>query len=364
MSRRSKLSDEHWMEFATELAVRGLGHTAPNPAVGCVLVKAGRVVGRGYHRLAGLPHAEAEALADAGRRARGSTAYVTLEPCSHHGRTPPCADALIAGGVARVVIGVRDPNPTVRGKGLRRLRAAGIDVTVGVLSVECTELIRGFTHWIENGAPWVELKLAATLDGRIAAHGGASKWISSAASREFVQRMRARADGILVGAGTVQRDDPRLNCRLPGARNPVRIVLDDKLVTPPDARVVRGRGECLIAASPTAMASRRRRLEKAGAEVLPIRVRGRQGWTRLLRELGRRGMHELLVEGGSAVATSLIRARMVNSLTIFYNPRFMGADGVPLVGGLGVRSPEKAPRLRTDGVFLSGDDIVWMGKPE
>jgi len=364
VSRRAQLPDEHWMAEAARLGRMGLGHTAPNPAVGCVLVKAGRIVGRGYHRKAGGPHAEVEALRDARRRARGSTAYVTLEPCCHEGKTPPCVDALIDAGVAAVVVGVRDPNPKVCGKGIRKLRAAGLKVTTRVLSDECSDLIHGFSHWIETGRPWVVLKLAATLDGRIAPRTGASKCISSAPSREIVQQMRARADAILVGAGTVLADDPRLDCRLPGATGPVRIVLDDQLVTPPHARVVRGKGTCLIAASPSAASTRRRRLEKAGAEVLPVSVRGKRGWHRLLSELGRRGMHELLVEGGSTVATSLLKARMVNSAVIFYNPRFIGSDGVPLVGELGVRHPDRALRLRTDGVFLSGDDIVWMGKPE
>jgi diaminohydroxyphosphoribosylaminopyrimidine deaminase/5-amino-6-(5-phosphoribosylamino)uracil reductase len=332
------------MAEAVELAVRGLGHTAPNPAVGCVLVKAGRVVGRGYHRRAGLAHAEAEALRDAGRRARGATAYVTLEPCSHHGRTPPCADALIDAGVARVVVGARDPNLSVGGKGLKRLRAAGVDVRTRILSSDCQELIRGFRSWVETGKPWVHLKLASTLDGRIAARGGDSKWISSPASRTLVQRMRARSDAIL-------------------ARDPVRVILDDKLLTPTTARVVRGRGGCLIAAA-AASPTKKRRLEGAGAEILDMSVRGKRGWHRLLRELGRRGMHELLVEGGSGVATSLIRAGMVNSVTIFYNPRFMGSDGVPLVGGLAVRSPARALRMSTQGVFVLGDDIVWTGKPE
>jgi diaminohydroxyphosphoribosylaminopyrimidine deaminase/5-amino-6-(5-phosphoribosylamino)uracil reductase len=351
------------MAEAVELAVRGLGHTAPNPAVGCVLVKAGRVVGRGYHRRAGLAHAEAEALRDAGRRARGATAYVTLEPCSHHGRTPPCADALIDAGVARVVVGARDPNLSVGGKGLKRLRAAGVDVRTRILSSDCQELIRGFRSWVETGKPWVHLKLASTLDGRIAARGGDSKWISSPASRTLVQRMRARSDAILVGVGTVRADDPRLTCRLAGSRDPVRVILDDKLLTPTTARVVRGRGGCLIAAA-AASPTKKRRLEGAGAEILDMSVRGKRGWHRLLRELGRRGMHELLVEGGSGVATSLIRAGMVNSVTIFYNPRFMGSDGVPLVGGLAVRSPARALRMSTQGVFVLGDDIVWTGKPE
>ncbi len=236
-------------------------------------------------------------------------------------------------------------------------------MTTGVSDADCTELVRGFRSWIETGKPWVHLKLAATMDGRIAARGGASKWISSKPSRVLVAHMRARADAIVVGAGTVVADDPRLTSRLKGTRDPLRVVLDDRLSISPGARVVTGRGGCLIAAAPSASSAKRRSLERAGAEVLSLSVRGKRGWDRLLRELGGRGVHEVLVEGGSSVATRLLRAGVVNSMTIFYNPRLMGSDGVPLVGPLGVRSPERALRLETAGVSLSGDDIVWTGKP-
>jgi diaminohydroxyphosphoribosylaminopyrimidine deaminase/5-amino-6-(5-phosphoribosylamino)uracil reductase len=350
-----------WMTAAVELARRGLGKTAPNPAVGCVIVKNGRVVGRGFHQRAGGPHAEIVALREAGARARGATVYVTLEPCCHHGRTPPCTDALIEAGVARVVAGVQDPNPAVAGNGIRVLRRAGVECAIAPGGSECDDVVRSFRHWIETGRPWVQLKLAASLDGRIAAKGGDSKWISSAISRREVQRMRARADAVLVGAGTVLHDDPRLTCRTRGGSNPLRIVLDRHLATPPDARVLRGRGRCLIVTSSAASATRRRRLERAGAEVCAVPLRGRAGWERLLDLLGARGLHELLVEGGSKVATSLLRAGLVNTLTIFYNPRLIGADGIPLVGNLGVRSPKQALRLRTQATWRSGDDLVWRG---
>jgi diaminohydroxyphosphoribosylaminopyrimidine deaminase/5-amino-6-(5-phosphoribosylamino)uracil reductase len=352
-----------WMEAALAEAARGLGRVSPNPAVGCVLVRGGREVGRGFHRRFGGPHAEVEALKAAGPRARGATAYVTLEPCRHEGKTGPCTEALIAAGVARVVAGVRDPNPAVAGKGLDYLRRRGVEAVVGPMRQQCSELIRGFRSWVTTGLPYVHLKLAASLDGRIAARGGASKWISGAASRRRVQEMRLRADAVLVGAGTVVADDPRLTCRLGPPTGPLRVVLDPHLATPPGARLLAAKGSSLLICSPAAKAARRRRLEQAGAEVLELDSRGRKGWGRLLSRLGRRGCLELLVEGGASVAASALRAGVVNAMTIFYNPRFIGGDGVPLVGPLGVTDPARAPRASTSSWEMLGEDLVWSGKP-
>ena len=362
MAARSKAtSDTRWMAEACALAAQGFGKTRPNPPVGCVLVKNGRRVAGGYHRKAGAPHAEVEALGEAGMRARGATAYVTLEPCGHQGRTPPCTDALIAAGVARVVIGCTDPNPQVRGRGARYLRRAGIEVLTGVLASECTDVIRGFDCLMREGRPWVQLKLASTLDGRIATSRGESKWISCPESRARVQTMRARSDCVLVGVGTVLSDDPRLTCRIRGKSNPLRIVADRGLRTPADSRVIAGRGESLVVCGKEASASARRRLERAGAEVFEIRATGTRWWDRLLIELGRRGMLELLVEGGGRVAGSALRAGVVNAMTIFYNPRLIGADGVPLVGALGVRHMGEALRPRSSSWGTSGSDFVWNG---
>jgi len=356
--------DEAWMEAACEQAVRGLGKTAPNPAVGCVIVANGRVVGRGFHRRAGAAHAEVEALREAGRSARGATVYVTLEPCCTHGRTPPCTEALLAAGVKRVVVGCRDPNPEVSGRGARKLARAGIEVLVGVCAPRCRDIIRGFESWIIDKRPWVQLKLAASLDGRIASRTGASKWISSQVSRRRVQEMRARSGAVVVGITTVLKDDPRLTCRLRGANNPLRVILDSSLRTPVDSRVVCGAGSVLIVSNPDPPERRRRRLECAGAEVVGIDTRGRRGWRRLLAELGRRGIHEVLIEGGAQVAASALRARVVNSVTIFYNPRLIGSDGVPLVGALGVTDPAGGPRFVTHEWGTSGEDLVWTGRPE
>ncbi len=361
MARSGASADEAWMLEACAQAEKGLGRTAPNPAVGCVIVSGGRAVAWGYHRRAGLAHAEIEALRRAAGRARGATVYVTLEPCCHHGKTPPCIESLIEAGVSRVVVGVRDPNPAVRGRGLRALRSAGIRVDVGVAEAECSRLIRGFSHWITTGKPWLHLKLAASLDGRIASVSGESKWISGPASRKLVQSMRARSDAVIVGIGTLLADDPRLTCRVRGGRDPLRVVLDSGLRTPIDARVVTGRGEALIVGSPKASARRRARLQAAGAEVISLDTRGARGWTRLMKALGERGFHEVLLEGGAKVAASAVRCRMVNELTIFYNPRLIGGDGVPMLDSLGIRQPDRAVRLETGECFRSGEDFVWRG---
>ncbi len=258
-------SDVAWMALALSEAHRGLARTSPNPPVGCVLVKKGREVGRGFHARFGGPHAEVVALRKAGGRARGATAYVTLEPCCHTGKTPPCTRALAAAGVERVVVGALDPNPKVARRGLAALRRAGVGVRSGVMRAECNSLIRGFRLWVSTARPWVTLKLAASLDGRIATRTGESKWISSPPSRRMVQRLRARSDGLLVGVGTVLADDPRLNCRLAGSSNPLRVILDRRLRTPPSAR------RCGKWTRPATKSTRERRLT---LQVRRRRVRG------------------------------------------------------------------------------------------
>jgi diaminohydroxyphosphoribosylaminopyrimidine deaminase/5-amino-6-(5-phosphoribosylamino)uracil reductase len=364
-------ADEEWMRIALAEGERGLGRTSPNPAVGCVLVKGGREIARGFYSGTG-PHAEAVALKKAGARARGATAYVTLEPHAHQGRTPPCTDALIAAGVVRVVVACVDPNALVAGRGLKQLRSAGVDVVQGVLEKEGGELIRGYRRFITGKGPLVHLKVAATLDGRIAAIGGVAsnaaarsgpQWISGEKSRALVQKMRARSEAILVGIGTVLADDPRLTCRLKGAPQPLRVVLDPELRTPADARVVTGRGKALVIGAPNASASRRRRLEAAGAEVACFDSRGARGWRRLLELLAGRGVMELLVEGGASVAASAVRAGVVGRVSIFYNPRFMGGDGVAMMDSLGVRKPGDGPKLRRLSLATIGEDLLWEGEP-
>jgi len=339
--------DRRFMRLALRLARRGLGRTSPNPAVGAVVVAGGVVVGRGFHRRAGLPHAEVEALRAAGVRARGATVYVTLEPCAHHGRTPPCTEALVAAGVGRVVVGTDDPNPRVPGDGTGRLRAAGIEVVRGVLADECAALIAPFRKHVTSGLPWVTLKLAASLDGRIATVTGDARWITGEDSRRYAHRLRAEHDAILVGAETVRRDDPELTCRIRGGRNPLRVVLDGRLRVPAQARVLTtaGTAPTLVLTGRTAPAARLRRIAARGAEVVRLPdVDGRLPWRGVLRALGRRGVMSVLVEGGAAVAAAALRAREVDRLLLFVAPKLIGGDGVPMVGALGVRRVARALR--------------------
>jgi diaminohydroxyphosphoribosylaminopyrimidine deaminase/5-amino-6-(5-phosphoribosylamino)uracil reductase len=340
--------DARFMRLALRLGRRGLGRTSPNPPVGALLVKNGVVVGRGYHHRAGLAHAEVEALRDAGARARGATLYVTLEPCAHHGRTPPCTEAVIDAGIRRVVVGTRDPNPKVPGNGIARLQAAGIAVDSGVEQVACDELIAAFRKCVVNGLPLVTLKLAASLDGRIATVSGESHWITSEPSRRHAHRLRAEHDAILVGADTVIHDDPQLTCRLRGGRNPLRIVVDGRLRLPLDSKVLTTASEIptLILTSRTAPAGKVKRIRALGAEVLALP--GKQGQISLrlaMRRLAARGVSSILVEGGATIAAAALRAGVVDRVYLFYAPKLIGADGRPMLGALGVRRLRQALQL-------------------
>jgi len=324
------------MRRALGLAARGLGETNPNPAVGCVLVKRGRVVGEGWHRRAGGPHAEVLALRAAGARARGATAYVTLEPCAHHGRTGPCAARLVEARVRRVVAALRDPFPAVDGRGLALLRRSGIEVAVGLLATEAARLNETFLAAARLRRPFVLLKCAATLDGRIATAGGQSKWITSPAQRREARRLRRLYDGVLVGIGTVLADDPGL---LPAPRvgRPFhRVVLDSRLRLPPGCRLVRqARSSPVWAICRRAPAVRCRRLERLGVRVLMQRGRGgRVGIRWALRELRRHGVTSLMVEGGSEVLGSFLAERCVDKLALFRAPLLLGGrHGLPAFGG-------------------------------
>lgn len=340
--------DARYMRLALRAGRRGLGRTSPNPAVGAVLVRRGTVVGTGYHRRAGEPHAEVEALRAAGSRARAATLYVTLEPCAHQGRTPPCVEAVLAAGVRRVVIASRDPNPHVAGGGAERLRAAGLDVVTGVLEREGDALIAYFRKLVTTGRPFVTLKLAASLDGRIATASGESRWITSAASRRFVHRLRNRHDAVLVGAATAIHDDPQLTCRLRGGRNPWRVIVDGRLQLPLAAGVVTTARAIptLVFAASDAGTRRVAALRDAGVDVVLLPAqRGKLAWPGILGELGRRGVASVLVEGGSEVAAGLLAARCADRLNLFLAPTFIGGDGRALLGSLGVRHLRDAVAL-------------------
>jgi diaminohydroxyphosphoribosylaminopyrimidine deaminase / 5-amino-6-(5-phosphoribosylamino)uracil reductase len=349
------------MRQAVALARRGLGRTSPNPPVGAVIVTNGVLVGRGYHRQAGKPHAEIEALRVAGTRASGGTLYVTLEPCAHHGRTPPCTDAIIAAGLRRVVFGSRDPNPLVCGDGMGKLRQAGIEVCMGVEQAACDELIAAFRKHVTTGRPLVTLKLAASLDGRIATASGESRWITGEDSRRFVHRLRAEHDAILVGAATVIRDDPELTCRLRGGRNPLRVILDGRLRLPLHARVLArtDTAATLVVTSRKASPAKVRRIEQRGAEVLRLPdTKGRISMKRLVQALGRRGTTSILLEGGATTAAAAIAAGVVDRLLIFYAPTLIGGDGKPMLGPLGVRRLVQATRLQPPRLKRFARDVL------
>ncbi|MFM8409871.1 MAG: bifunctional diaminohydroxyphosphoribosylaminopyrimidine deaminase/5-amino-6-(5-phosphoribosylamino)uracil reductase RibD [Alphaproteobacteria bacterium] len=357
--------DREFMRRALELARRGLGRTSPNPPVGAVVVRGGKIVGEGLHRRAGGPHAEVVALREAGSLARGATLYCTLEPCAHHGRTPPCAPAVAAAGIARVVVGTIDPNPRVRGRGLRILRAAGVRVASGVEEDEAKELIRFFAHHRRHGRPFVRLKLAASLDGRIATAGGASRWITGPGARALVHRWRDEMDAILVGIGTALADDPSLTCRRRGGRDPLRVVLDRSLRLPPGARMLReGRSAVWLAAGAGSDRRRRLALERAGARVFTARSRrGRLDLGAVLERLGREGVLSVLAEGGGEVAASLLAAGLVDEVCLFTAPILLGGDGVAVVGPLGVESPAEAPQLQVVGREVLGPDLLTIARP-
>jgi diaminohydroxyphosphoribosylaminopyrimidine deaminase/5-amino-6-(5-phosphoribosylamino)uracil reductase len=316
--------DHGMMARALQLAERGLWTTTPNPRVGCVLVRDGVIVGEGWHEKAGEAHAEVHALAAAGARAQGATAYVTLEPCSHHGRTPPCADALVAAGVSRVVAAMEDPNPLVAGRGLAVLRAAGVETAHGLLADEARELNIGFVSRMTRRRPWLRLKAAASLDGKTALNNGLSQWITGPAARQDGHRWRARACAILTGIGTVRDDDPQLTVReLAVSRQPLRVVVDSRLETPPGARVLQG-GNTLVAGA-VADEGKAAALRAAGAEVLILpNTAGKVELPALLEALGERGINEVHAEAGFKLNGSLLREGLVDELLLYLAPCLIG----------------------------------------
>jgi len=350
--------DTTFMKKAIALARQAIGRTAPNPSVGALVVKSGRVVGRGFHPKAGKPHAEVYALAEAGDNARGATLYVTLEPCNHYGKTPPCTEAIIKAGISRVVVGTLDPNLIVAGKGIERLKDAGIVVDVGVCAQECNDLIAWYAFWLMHGRPYVILKAAITLDGRIATATGDSQWISSEESRNHVHELRNQVDGLIVGMGTVLKDDPLLTCRIEGGRDPMRIILDPQLDIPEQAKCL-GHGSLVFTTKSPAL---REEIIEHGTETVQMEAdpSGLLPWASLLEHLGKMGLHCVMVEGGSGVYSSLLRSGLVDKLLFFIAPKILGS-GLPLVDW---GSPERiADSLKVviTKVNLLGGDILVEG---
>jgi diaminohydroxyphosphoribosylaminopyrimidine deaminase/5-amino-6-(5-phosphoribosylamino)uracil reductase len=350
-----------FMQRALALAERGMYGTTPNPRVGCVLVRGEQIVGEGWHEKAGGPHAEVAALAQAGSAAKGATAYLNLEPCNHHGRTPPCAEALLRAGVTRVVAAMRDPNPEARGGGAR-LAAAGIRFESGLLEDEARELNIGFVSRVTRGRPWVRMKIAATLDGRTALADGRSQWITGAGARADGHRFRARACALLTGIGTVQADDPRLTVReVETPRQPLRVVVDSRLDMPVKARILEG-GDVLVFCA-TDDAARRAALAKKGAEVVRLpNPSGKVDLPALLAELARRGVNELHVEAGFKLNGSLLREGCVDELLLYYNPSLLGDSAQGMFNLDAVQSLDARVKLKLHSLERIGEDLRLLAR--
>jgi diaminohydroxyphosphoribosylaminopyrimidine deaminase/5-amino-6-(5-phosphoribosylamino)uracil reductase len=363
--------DEKLMSLALTEARKGWGRTSPNPMVGAVVAKDGQVISKGYHHRAGEPHAEVMAITAAKGQTVGSTLYVTLEPCNHQGRTPPCTAAILKAGLKRVVIGARDPNPSVAGNGASYLAARGLSVTTGVLEGHCLDLIEFFRKYITTALPFVILKSAATLDGKLATVTGDSRWITGEKARRVVHRLRNGVDAILVGRGTVEIDNPSLNTRLPGrarGRDPIRLVLDTYLRSPLDSKVFDPAtgGPTIAVCGPEPPAKAVAALEKKGVRIwsLPL-VKGRVSLGGLLQRLGGEGLTSLLIEGGATVNyAALVEERIVDKALFFYAPKIVGGTSAPtLVGGSGIRAMSEALNMDIVKFRHLGPDLLMEAKP-
>jgi len=357
--------DRRFMAHALALAGWGLGNVWPNPAVGCVIVSNGRVVGRGWTQPGGRPHAETEALARAGDGARGATCYTTLEPCAHHGETGPCAEALVEAGIARAVVALEDPDPRVAGRGVSAMEEAGIEVEIGCMEAEARALNAGFLSRVQKGRPHVTLKLASSLDGRIATHSGDSRWITGPLARARGHLMRAIHDAVMVGAASALADDPALTCRLPGMadRSPVRVVIDGRTPLPASHALIAGAGEqptWIVSTESLGEDGRHDGWRKAGVEVIEVtsEADGRPALTAALEALAGRGLTRVLVEGGGRLAASLLGARLVDRIEWFRAPGAIGGDGIPALAALGVARADDMPRFERVSSASLGEDVL------
>ncbi len=356
--------DKRYMRLALRLALKGAGRTSPNPMVGAVLVRDGKVIATGYHKQAGQDHAEIAALKRAGERARGATLYINLEPCSHQGRTPPCTLSLIRSGVARVVAGMLDPNPLVSGRGKRALTRAGIQVQIGFLEAECQKLNEAFKKHITRRTPFVILKLAATLDGRIATSTGESKWITGTAARRYVHRIRDQVDVILVGVGTVIADDPELTCRVPKGRDPWRVVLDSHLRVPLSAHLLHHPEpeKTIIVTGTDAPSGKTKIIRGFGNQVWTFKLRaGGIPFGSILKRLGAMNFLSVLIEGGANTASRALKEKAVDKLLLFYAPKIIGGDGRPMVDSLGVKKMKQCAQVTDMAIKSFGSDFLISG---
>src|SRR3989337_1597383 len=331
---------EYYMGIAIVLARKGIGWTSPNPAVGAVIVKGGKIIGKGYHKRIGLCHAEINALKEAGARTNGGEMYVTLEPCNHFGKTPPCTDAIIKAGIKKVFVGMKDPNPLVSGKGIKRLLNACMKVETGMLEEECRDINEPYIKYMKTRTPFVTLKLASTLDGKIASAAGDAKWITGDTARKHAHRMRAQADAVMVGISTVLKDNPELTTRLAMGRDPLRVVIDSRLRIPLTAKVLNlERGGIIIATTEKAYESK-------------------------INALGKREITSLMIEGGSSLAASALKEGIVDKIAIFYAPKILGREGLPMIGQLGIKILSEAVKLKDLKCRKIGEDILIEGYPE
>lgn len=354
------MEDIEYMRLANELARQGRGWVNPNPMVGAVIVKHGKIIGQGFHKKCGDLHAERNALADCQTPAAGATLYVTLEPCCHHGRTPPCTDAIIESGISRVVVGSFDPNPMVAGKGISILRSHGIEVIQNVAKEECDKLNESFFHYIQNKTPYVVMKYAMTMDGKIATHTGRSQWITGSEARKHVHEDRHRYSAIMVGLGTVLTDDPMLTCRLENRKNPLRVICDTNLRTLLGAKIVTTANIAPTIIATTIMDTNRHRpYLEAGCEIMVINLKDNHiDLFNLMQRLGERQIDSLLLEGGGTLNWSALQSGIVNKVQAYVAPKLFGGSGKTPVGGLGVDYPEGAFQLSKPVITQIGDDIL------
>ena len=368
----NKELDEKYMRRALDLAVRGEGRVNPNPLVGAVIVRDGRIIGEGYHRKYGELHAERNALNDADRRAgtnhsaRNADMYVTLEPCCHYGKTPPCTDAIIQAGIRRVVVGTTDPNLKVAGKGIKQLKDHGIEVVNGMLQDECRRINGVFFHYINTETPYVMMKYAETMDGKIAAYTGESRWITADSARAKVQCDRNKYTGIMVGVGTVIKDNPRLNCRMDGGRDPIRIICDSNLRTPLDSYVVESADKQMTIIATCCNDKRIHRLYiEKNCVIIETEAKyykhdgcSRVDLNHLMRVLGHKGIDGILLEGGGALNASALQAGIVNRVQAYIAPKIMGGDGINPVAAMRLKNPDEAFKLKNIEIFKIGDDVL------
>ncbi|MCZ6625451.1 MAG: bifunctional diaminohydroxyphosphoribosylaminopyrimidine deaminase/5-amino-6-(5-phosphoribosylamino)uracil reductase RibD [Deltaproteobacteria bacterium] len=356
--------DGRYMRLALRLARKGEGRTSPNPMVGVVVVRGGNIIATGYHQRAGKDHAEIVALRRAGERARGATLVLNLEPCSHEGRTPPCTRSVIRSGVKRVVVGMVDPNPLVSGRGILRLKRAGIQVHVGLLEAECRRLNESFIKYITRRIPFVILKLAASLDGKIATSTGDSRWVTGVASRNYVHRLRNQVDAVLIGVGTALADNPRLTCRLPHGRDPWRIILDGHLRIPLTARLLRQREpeKTIVFTGSRSPIKKVKAIRGYGAQVWTFPLHdGKISFASILKKLGKMGLVSVMIEGGATTASRALRKKVVDKVLFIYAPKIIGGEGKNMIEALGITRISQSRKVKDVEVKRLGNDLVVSG---